>query len=67
MIKENEKANVIFNDKKIAENASLSRAVVVAFNYCKNYQQIIEFCNKYKEVLKRLSIDENDIVNTYMF
>ena len=67
MIKEDEKANVIFNDKKIVENASLSRAVVVAFNYCKNYQQIIEFCNKYKEVLKRLSIDENDIVNTYMF
>ena len=67
MIKENEKANVIFNDKKIVENASLSRAVVAAFNYCKNYQQIIEFCNKYKEVLKRLSIDENDIVNTYMF
>ena len=67
MIKEDEKANVIFNDKKIVENASLSRAVVAAFNYCKNYQQIIEFCNKYKEVLKRLGIDENDIVNAYMF
>ena len=32
-----------------------------------NYQKIIDFCNKYKEVLKLLSIDENDIVNAYMF
>ena len=43
------------------------RAFVAAFNYCKNYQKIIDFCNKYKEVLKLLSIDENDIVNAYMF
>ena len=63
IIKEDEKANVIFNDNKIVEKASLSRAFVAAFNYCKNYQKIIDFCNKYKEVLKLLSIDENDIVN----
>ena len=67
IIKEDEKANVIFNDNKIVEKASLSRAFVAAFNYCKNYQKIIDFCNKYKEVLKLLSIDENDIVNAYMF
>lgn len=67
IMKENEKANVIFNDKKIIENASLSKAFVAAYNYCKIYQQITGFCNKYKEVLKRLNIDENDIVNAYMF
>ena len=67
MIFDNSFADVILNDKKIVEGASISRAFVTAYNYCKNYEEILRFFDSFRSIFNCFGIYKSDMVNLYMF
>lgn len=66
LLENNGKASVIYNGRAIVEEASLSRAYVVLYNYCRILREILEFYRAHTQVMEEAGITEQDAAELYM-
>lgn len=66
LIRNKENANVIYNGKTIVEEASLSRAYVVLYNYCRSLREIQEFYRVHRRTMEEAGITQQDAAELYM-
>ena len=58
--------DILFNGKTIVENASLSRAYIVLYNYCKAISEIRKFYFENKDYYIKNKIDITDMIELYI-
>lgn len=66
LIRNKKNANVIYNGKTIVEEASLSRAYVVLYNYCRSLREIQEFYRVHRRIMEEAGITQQDAAELYM-
>lgn len=66
LIQSEDKVDIKYGGKYLAESATISRGYVVLYNYCEKLRHISSFCNQIQSRLK-CSIDRKKIIEWYIF